>query len=78
VDRVVDDLAVEIGRVLEALQPTIRVADEAINVLGTSRGTRGAETPPITVPNLGIQHYLWQFLCWFTDAMERLAGVTYR
>jgi hypothetical protein len=30
------------------------------------------------VANLGIKQYLWQYMCWFGDAMERMAGVTFR
>lgn len=40
----------------------------------------GAPTPavPAVVSGLGIKQYVWQFLSWFADAMEKLGGVTFR
>eukprot|EP00952_Eustigmatos_sp_NYUAD-ZCMA_P012119 48797-Eustigmatos_ZCMA.PRE.1 len=29
-------------------------------------------------PGLALKPYAWQFITWFADAMERLAGVTFR
>ena len=75
----VEEVAGEIGRALETLQPVIKIADEANDILDSvSSPKKGGGSSRSSIPDLGISQSLWQFLTWLADASERLAGVTFR